>query len=86
MARLNALLRRAALFLCMMPRLAALSRADETLTYSDFATSSLPAAIAARSFRCPDFKPLRTLELRARRPTSCRARLAADLILAMRKG
>ena len=69
----------------MMPRLAALSSAAEVLANSAFASSGFPAAIAARTFLCPDLSALMTLALRARRVTLWRARLAADLMFAIRK-
>jgi hypothetical protein len=67
----------------MIPRFAALSSAAVILANSDFASSSFPAATAARTLFCPDLSALITLELRARRVTPWRARLAADLMFAM---
>ena len=82
-ARFKALFRRSALFLWMIPRLAALSSAAEAFAYSNFASSSLPAARAARNFFCPDFRALVTLALCRRRPPPWRARFAADFVLAI---
>ena len=70
--------RRLAAFLWMMPRLAALSSAEMSERMSsafDF--------VAARF--CNDPRRLKTLRLRRARPGIWRARLAADLVLAMER-
>lgn len=77
------LLRRFARFWCTTPRLAALSRSDAKALSSISAFILSLAATAVRSLFCWRLRAVRTLLFRSVRCCVCRARLAADLVLAM---